>query len=361
MNRKWLMLLLVLFLGMNGCAFQTVNMSPTTTAVTIPKVESTATSLPSPMPTATPELHHIQLSNVKQMQSYQEITLNNPSHLIWSQDSQILGAITTEGLWLLNPNDLSTLAHVEIQDPISLLDYSPTANLMATTADQQNLELRQITSGQVTYVLLPQGGFIGASFSVDGKLLVTSSASEIAAHLWDTTNGQLIKTLSGFETAAPVYEVTFANNNKQLIWTARATVQLMNISNGTLSPAFQHEDFVGAVALSPNGKTLITAAAGTQYGGFMPFLFVWDVASGSQLDVLPSGDAVSTALAFSPDGSLLAAQDGKKIMLWDVAARQLAGGLSGHEDLITSLAWSPNGTTLASASNEGLVRLWQVR
>ncbi len=359
MGKNRFVFLLVLLLGMAGCLPQTSIGSPTVGIAAVPKTEPSSTPLPTPTAILQPQL--IQPANVNQMQSYQQITLNSPGRLNWSQDGQSLGVVTLDGLWLLKAGDLSTQARVEVQSPISILDYSPTANLMATAADQQNLELRQITTGQAIHVLSPQGGFIGVSISPDGRLLVTSSASEMVATLWDTVSGQSIKTLGGFETGAPVYGVTFGGAGDRLIWTARATVQVMEITSGALSPAFQHEDFVGAVSLSPDGKILATTAAGTQYGGFMPFLYLWDVASGEQLGLLPAGDSVPTVLAFSPDGSLLAAQDGKKIMLWDVTARQLAGGLSGHEDIITSLAWSPDGTTLASASVDGLVRLWQVR
>jgi len=359
MDKKRFMFVLVLWLGMTGCLPQTTAASPTPEIAAIPKIEPSATPLPTP--TVIPQPQLIQPSNVNQIQFYQQIILNSPGRLVWSQDAQSLGVVTLDGLWLLKADDLSTQARVEVQTPITILDYSPTANLMATTADQQNLELRQITTGQATHVLSPQGGFIGASFSPDGRLLVTSSASEMVATLWDTASGQFIKTLGGFETSAPVYGVVFGGAGNWLIWMARATVQVMEITSGALSPEFQHEDFVGAAVLSPDGKILATTAAGTQYGGFMPFLFLWNVTSGEQLGILPAGDSVPTVLAFSPDGSLLAAQDGKKIMLWDVTARQLAGGLSGHEDMITSLAWSPNGTTLASSSLDGLVRLWQVR
>lgn len=360
MNKKKLVLLFVLLWGITGCLPQITAGAPTSVAVMMPKAEPSPTPLP-PTPTLIPQPKLIQPDNVNQIQSYQQITLNSPAHLVWAQDGKSLGTVTLSGLWLFKADDLSTLARVEVQSPITILDYSPTANLMATAVDQQNLELRQITTGQAIHVISPQGGFMGASFSPDGRLLITSSASEIAAILWDTAGGQAIKTLGGFETGAPVYGIAFAGSGNWLIWVARATVQVMDIASGALSPAFQHEDFVGAVALSPDGKVLVTTAAGTQHGGFMPFLFVWDAASGEQLGVLPAGDSVPTVLAFSPDGSLLAAQDGKKIMLWDVGARQLAGGLSGHEDVITSLAWSPDGTTLASASVDGLVRLWQVR
>ncbi len=205
MNKKRLVLLFMLLWGITGCLPQITANAPTSVAVVVPKAESSPTPLP-PTPTLIPQPRLIQPNNVNQLQPYQQITLNSPAHLIWAQDGKSLGTVTLNGLWLLRADDLSTLSRVEVQSPITILDYSPTANLMATAADQQNLELRQITTGQAIHVISPQGGFMGASFSSDGRLLITSSASEIAAILWDTASGQPVKTLSGFETARQFME-----------------------------------------------------------------------------------------------------------------------------------------------------------
>jgi len=62
------------------------------------------------------------------------------------------------------------------------------------------------------------------------------------------------------------------------------------------------------------------------------------------------------SVAFSPDGTVLAAAGGNaddfNIHLWDVATGQLVGVLNGHIDIVWGLAFSPDGKLLASVSRD---------
>jgi WD40 repeat protein len=64
-------------------------------------------------------------------------------------------------------------------------------------------------------------------------------------------------------------------------------------------------------------------------------------------------------VAFSPDGSLLAAGDGTgQIRLWDIARGRQILSFQAHDDAVWSLSFSPGGKWLASGSADTTVRLW---
>lgn len=74
---------------------------------------------------------------------------------------------------------------------------------------------------------------------------------------------------------------------------------------------------------------------------------------------LPAGHQPAVALAFSPDGRLVAAGHGADVRLYDwvKTERPLLTRLSGHRDVVQSLAWSPDGKTLASGGYRRVL-LW---
>lgn len=95
---------------------------------------------------------------------------------------------------------------------------------------------------------------------------------------------------------------------------------------------------------------------------------VWDCDTGTPLHTLKGHTSWVLAVAYSPNGAMIATGSmDNSVRLWDAKKGQALGGpLKGHAKWITSLAWEPyhiqepGHPRLASASKDSTVRVWDV-
>jgi len=148
--------------------------------------------------------------------------------------------------------------------------------------------------------------------------------------------------------------------HRKLVASGRSdgSVIIANWGDGTRIKVLKaHEESVGVVAFSPDGRLLLTADA--TYNTADNLTVVW---SCNDLDAIEKRYEIHahrnymTSAAFSPDSAVLATGGGdSRILLWDAATGDLRQELVGQKQEVTGLAFSPDGGTLMSASGETIM------
>jgi WD40 repeat protein len=104
-----------------------------------------------------------------------------------------------------------------------------------------------------------------------------------------------------------------------------------------------------AVAFSPDGTMIATSG--------LDGATVWRT-TGTKLATMTGGGRAES-VAFSPDGKMLATGgDDGVARIWDVTTGRRIVVLSGHSDIVDGVAFSPDGTELATVSLDRTLRVY---
>jgi hypothetical protein len=136
-------------------------------------------------------------------------------------------------------------------------------------------------------------------------------------------------------------------------------VRLVEPETGKLVATLHGEaEDVRAVAFSPDGKLLAAAGGLPARGGEVK---IWDVEKRAALRTIAGHTDCIYAVEFAPDGkSIATASYDKLIKLWDVDSGKEIRTLKDHIDAVYALAFTPDGKRLVSASADRGVKVWDV-
>jgi len=237
----------------------------------------------------------------------------------------------------------------------SLLAYTDVSNLASGEA-RYTLHLWNVITKKLELALPLEELCLGLAFAPDGRTLVISTENHIT--LWSVPDGKrlasypcpqmnLVATtafavtpdlkLAAHGLPLKQFRVIDLQTGKEL-WSAQASMQ-----------------FITALAFSPDGKTLASAA-----GFGEKTIRLWDVATGKEIGLpLKGHDSFVSSIVFLPDGKRLASGSGDQtIRIWDVTTGECLDVLRGHTLEVYRLASLPNSNLLVSGSKDGEVCLW---
>ncbi|HYE77856.1 MAG TPA: hypothetical protein VEI97_07720 [bacterium] len=198
---------------------------------------------------------------------------------------------------------------------------------------------------------------------VPGTGLVLSGDAAGGLLLWDPSTAIILKFLEG-HTGAVTDAAVSPDGLRAVAVAANGTARAWNLETGEPAPVVaalqaalaDAASHGGATALSPDGAVRVV---GTAIGAIKR----WATADGTQLGRLAEHTGPITALAFAPDGSLLASAAGppdNTVMVWNPETG------TALDRYIDETIGTPNdvvfldGRTVLIACSDGAVRRWEL-
>ena len=239
-------------------------------------------------------------------------------------------------------------------------------------SNDQTVKVWDASKGQEEHTLNGHTSWVNSvAVSSDGERIVSGSNDQ-TVKVWDAETGQELLTLKG--DMGVVYSVAVSPDGKRIVSgseilrdpKANGEVKVWDAETGQELLTLKDDMGVYSVAVSPDGKRIVS-------GGGKPFTVggkllpgevkVWDAETGQELLTLKEHTGVVRSVAVSPDGKRIVSGSGGwsvptkrlpcEVKVWDAETGQELLTLKGHMANVTSVAVSPDGKRIVSGVLEG--------
>jgi RNA polymerase sigma factor (sigma-70 family) len=217
---------------------------------------------------------------------------------------------------------------------------------------------------------VPRAGVhLTGAVSPSGKLLAAPQDDPgTGVEIKDTRTGKAVTTLSGHGELLP-HLMRFTPDERRLITTNTKDGELLvwDLADGKVIHRMSLTNRVRSMAVSPDGRWLASCSENPMDERGDEAVRLWDLKTGREVKALPHGLLAIWDLAFSPDGSRLAAGGPEldrsppgRIRVWEVPSGKEVLTIETHTETVQPVAFSPDGRILASGHMDGTLRLWEV-
>jgi WD40 repeat protein/tetratricopeptide (TPR) repeat protein len=207
-------------------------------------------------------------------------------------------------------------------------------------------------------------GFLSVAVDPAGQLAVASTHDQ-QVRVWDLASGKEQKPVP-IGKAATVRFLALSRDGQTLVAAfspgnvrskkSDSEVQVWDLPGRRLLGTMKGQgDAISALALAANDSILATA-------GSDKTVLLWDLATRKEIARLGQYKTAVAALACAPDGLTVAVADGAEVKLWDVPGRRVRATLRrATQGQPSALAFSPDGSALAAGTPTGSVTVWNAR
>jgi len=271
------------------------------------------------------------------------------------------GASNAQGLYTtITLSDAVTgkkLSTFQMGELFRCATFSPDGRHVLTVSDDEPVVLWDALTGEKLRAFRePISHVLSVALNPSGQELFISHRDK-AVTRWDVATGKKVGTL---HTTQPVHSIMASPDGRQLLTGGghpleeSAEVILWDAVTGRELRTFHgHTSYVTSVALSLNGRQVITGSADNT-------AIVWNAATGEKLHTYSGHKSGVRFVAFSPDDRQILTVAGRRFLWWDATTGKKLRSFCQSIDSVLSVAFSPNGKKVIIGSHNNTAVLWDL-
>lgn len=279
----------------------------------------------------------------------------------WTEDS--------ENVVLVGQNEIRKFPVPELDPQIRMLigddentycDFNEALDLAAAVTNHETINFYNMATGKRQAEIFHETQIMDIDFSSTGKCMI-SDGTNISAMIYDSNTGDLLNTLTGFTTAAPVFNAVFSRDEKSILWHARGSFMVQKISDQSLGAEIHLWDFSDAYLLNSDASLLAAATADDKSEGQVIVFF--DTATGEEKGRTTFSKTPITAMTYEPSEDVLFAADSDtiyQIQMSDysiLSEEHIASATETSDEHIRDISASPDGKYLAVLCGNNTLQL----
>ena len=227
-------------------------------------------------------------------------------------------------------------------------NISSDGQMLVLVKDNHVARILRVETGEVLKDLVGHtDNVVAALFSHDDSQVMTYSRDR-TAKIWNVQTGETVQTI--VHDLDPVSCAAFSLDGKKVVTAAACSINIWSLSTGkcvrTLSG---HTKDVTYVDFNSDSTLLISLAMDRT-------VRIWDVAGNQQISSFRGNLVETTRCQISHDSSLVLSTSSDVTRLWDINRQTSKSGM--HDEQIRFVNVSPDGSHVLSASDDGIVRIW---